>query len=405
MSMTYDFTTVMDRHDRDALALDSVGDGEPGVPQGPRAGFDVIPMWIADMNFATAPSVTRAIIERAQHPAFGYFKPTNEYFQAIIDWQRSQHGIEDLTAEDIGYENGVLGGLVSTLTSFAAPGDSVLVHSPTYVGFTSSIESNGYHIVHSPLTRDDQGVWRMDFDDMDRKIKEHGIHVAVFCSPHNPCGRVWERWEIEGAMEVYRANNCVVIADEIWSDLILEGRHHIPTQSVSRDARDRTVALYAPSKTFNIAGLIGSYHIIYNPYLRDRVVSKGSKSHYNDMNVLSMHALIGAYSAEGREWLEQLRAVLSDNVDYAYTYITKHFAGVSLARPQGTYMLFPDCTAWCAEHGVSLDELEHRAWNVGVALQDGRQFQAPCALRINVALPSSRVEEAMRRLGEYVFVD
>jgi cystathionine beta-lyase len=362
-------------------------------------------MWVADMNFATVPTITDAIITRAQHPAFGYFEPTDEYFNAIIDWQRSRNGVEGLTREAIGYENGVLGGVISTLTSFAAPGDAVLLHSPTYVGFTRSIESNGYHIVHSPLVRDEQGVWRMDFEDMDRRLKENQIHVAVFCSPHNPCGRVWERWEIERAMEVYRANDCVVISDEIWSDLTLGEHRHIPTQSVSEDARNRTAAFYAPSKTFNLAGLVGSYHIIYNPALRDRVVSKGAKSHYNDMNVLSMHALVGAYSPEGHAWLDELRAVLTGNVDYACDYIAEHFAGVDVFKPEGTYMLLLDCTQWCAEHHESIDEVEHRAWKVGVAVQDGRQFNAPYALRVNLALPLSLVKEAMARLSAYVFIN
>lgn len=403
MTTTYDFTTVMDRSGKDALAIDGVGQGGSFAPSAPREGFDVIPMWIADMNFPTVPSVPRAIIERAKHPAYGYFEPTDEYFQAIIDWQQSRNAVSGLTAVDIGYENGVLGGLISTLSAFAAPGDAVLLHSPTYNGFTNAIESNGYHIVHSSLVRDGQGVWRMDYEDMDRKLKQYGIHVAVFCSPHNPSGRVWERAEIEQAMEVYRVNHCVVISDEIWSDLTLGANRHIPTQSVNQDARDRTVALYAPSKTFNLAGLVGSYHIIYSPYLRDRVVSKGAKSQYNEMNVLSMHALIGAYGPEGHVWLDELREVLTRNVDYAYTYITTHFTGVDVVRPQGTYMLFPDCTEWCAAHDVTIDELEHRAWDVGVAVEDGRLFNSPCSVRINLALPLSRVREAMDRLDNYVF--
>ena len=401
--MTYDFTSIMNRHGKDAIAVDGLG-AEPGfAPDPPKEGFDVIPMWVADMNFPTVPTIPEAIIERAKHPAFGYFNPTDEYYDAIIHWQRTRNGVEGLTAEDIGYENGVLGGVVSTLTAFAAPGDAVLLHSPTYVGFTSCIENNGYHIVHSPLKRDEQGVWRMDFEDMDRKLKENNIHVAVFCSPHNPCGRVWEKWEVEKAMEVYKENDCVVISDEIWSDLILSGHKHIPTQSVSEDARNRTAAFYAPSKTFNLAGLVGSYHIIYNKYLRDRIVAKGSKAHYNDMNVLSMHALIGAYKPQGQEWVDELRQVLTGNVDYAYDYIRQHFEGVELAKPQGTYMLFLDCTPWCKNHDLNLDQLLKRAWDVGVAVQDGRQFKAPCAIRMNLALPLSRVQEAMDRLDKYVF--
>ena len=403
LTMTYDFTSIMDRHGKDAIAVDGLG-AEPGfAPDPPKEGYDVIPMWVADMNFPTVPTIPEAIIERAKHPAFGYFDPSDEYYDAIIDWQRIRNGVEGLTAEDIGYENGVLGGVVSTLTAFAAPGDAVLLHSPTYVGFTSCIENNGYHIVHSPLKRDQQGIWRMDFEDMDRKLKENSIHVAVFCSPHNPCGRVWERWEIEKAMEVYKENDCVVISDEIWSDLILAGNKHIPTQSVSEDARNRTAAFYAPSKTFNLAGLVGSYHIIYNKYLRDRIVAKGSKAHYNDMNVLSMHALIGAYKPQGQEWVDELRQVLTGNVDYAFDYIRQHFTGVELSKPQGTYMLFLDCTQWCKDHDLGLDQLLKRAWDVGVAVQDGRQFKAPCAIRMNLALPLSRVQEAMGRLDRYVF--
>ncbi|WP_390135343.1 MalY/PatB family protein [Bifidobacterium apicola] len=401
--MTYDFTSIMDRHGKDAIAVDGLG-AEPGfAPDPPKEGYDIIPMWVADMNFPTVPTIPEAIIERAKHPAFGYFNPTDEYYDAIINWQRTRNGVEGLTAEDIGYENGVLGGVVSTLTAFAAPGDAVLLHSPTYVGFTSCIENNGYHIVHSPLKKDEQGVWRMDFEDMDRKLKENNIHVAVFCSPHNPCGRVWEKWEIERAMEVYKENDCVVISDEIWSDLILAGNKHIPTQSVSEDARNRTAAFYAPSKTFNLAGLVGSYHIIYNKYLRDRIVAKASKAHYNDMNVLSMHALIGAYKPQGQEWVDELRQVLTGNVDYAFDYIRQHFEGVELSKPQGTYMLFLDCTQWCKDHDLSLDQLLKRAWDVGVAVQDGRQFKAPCAIRMNLALPLSRVQEAMDRLDKYVF--
>lgn len=207
----------------------------------------------------------------------------------------------------------------------------------------------------------------MDYEDMDAKIKEHHIHVAVFCNPHNPCGRVWERWEIEKAMEVYKANDCVVISDEIWSDLILEGYHHTPAQSVSEDARNRTVAMYAPSKTFNLAGLVGSYHIIYNSYLRDRVMAASSKSHYNAMNVLSMYALIGAYKPEGYEWVDELCRVLSGNVSYACDFIKEHFPGVTLSRPQGTYMLFLDCEEWCKTHGKTIDEVLKAGWDVGVA--------------------------------------
>ncbi|TPF86063.1 aspartate aminotransferase [Bifidobacterium sp. UTCIF-37] len=403
MITTFDFTTVPERHGHDALAVDAIGQKNGMAPGAPMPGFDAIPMWVADMNFATAPSITRAIARRLEHPLFGYFEPTDRYFDAIIDWQARRNDVKGLRPEHIGYENGVLGGLVSALRAFAAPGESILVHSPTYIGFTHAIEGTGYRIEHSPLKRDADGVWRMDYEDMDRRLKAGNIHVAVFCSPHNPTGRVWEREEIERAMEVYRANECVVISDEIWSDLILDTHHHIPTQSVSEDARNRTIALYAPSKTFNLAGLIGSYHIVYDRYLRDRLESSGARTGYNHMNVLSMHALIGAYSEDGEAWLDELLKVLSHNLRTGFEYFDA-IKGVELARPQGTYMLFLDCSGWCRMHGLTMDELLRQGWDVGVAWQDGRPFGGSHTVRMNFALPLTRVEEALKRLDEHVFV-
>ena len=314
--MHYDFTTIYDRHGMDALAVDGVGSMPGFSPDAPKNGTTFLPMWVADMNFATVPTIPQAIAARIQHPLFGYFRPSDAYYKAIIDWQRTQNGVEGLLPEHIGYENGVLGGVVSALNVYCSKGDNVLVLSPTYVGFTSSLENNGYHIIHSELRKDEHGIWRMDYQDMEEKIIRHKIHATIVCSPHNPCGRVWERWELEQAMELFRKHDVMVVSDEIWSDLTMPGYQHIPTQSISEDAKLRTIALYAPSKTFNLAGLVGSYHVIYNKLLRDRVDKESSLSHYDEMNVLSMHALVGAYSAEGRQWLTELREVLQSNIDY-----------------------------------------------------------------------------------------
>jgi len=401
--MKYDFVSIIDRIGKDAMAVDGLGKRPGFAPELPKDGFDIIPMWIADMNFPTAPTITKAIIERAQHPAFGYFGASDEYYDSIIKWHETRNGVKGLSKEHIGYENGVLGGLVSAVNVLCSKGDNILVNSPTYIGFTKSLKNNGYNIVHSPLKIDDKGIWRMDFDDMEQRIIENNIHTAIFCSPHNPCGRVWEKWEIEKVMELFKMHDVFVISDEIWSDIILNGNKHIPTQSVSEDAKMRTVALYAPSKTFNLAGLIGSYHIIYNKWLRDRIEKESSLSHYNDMNVLSMHALIGAYKPEGYEWADELKEVLSDNINFACDYIKAHFDGVEVCKPQGTYMLFVDCTKWCDAHGKTIDDIEHAAWDVGVAVQDGRMFHGNCHLRINLALPFTRVEEAFERLDKYVF--
>ena len=399
--MKYDFTSIIDRHGKDAIAVDSLGNGF--APGAPREGFDAIPMWVADMNFATVPTITQAIIERTQHPAFGYFQPREEYYASIIDWHRKRNGVEGLLPEHIGYANGVLGGVISAMNVLCSKGDNVLVHSPTYVGFTHVLTNNGYNMVHSPLVQDGQGVYRMDFADMERRIVENNIHTAILCSPHNPCGRVWERWELEQAMELFKKYDVFVISDEIWSDLILPGHRHIPTQSVSEDAKMRTVAMYAPSKTFNLAGLVGSYRIIYNKWLRDRVDKESSLSHYNEMNVLSMYALIGAYKPEGHQWLEELRQVLDENITFACDYIRDHFEGVTVTKPEGTYMLFVDCAGWCEKHGKTMDEVIKACHDVGVAVQDGRQFHGKSHLRMNLASPNSRIREAFDRLARYVF--
>ena len=403
--MKYDFTSIMERKGFDAIAVDILGEGDTSfIPLPPQDGFDVIPMWVADMNFPTCPSITEAVIERLHHPAFGYFSPRKEYFDEIIKWHRIRNEVQGLTKKNIGFENGVLGGVLSALGVFCSKGDHVLVHSPTYIGFTNSLEGCGFHIVSSELVQDENGIWRMDMEDMEHKIVANHIHAAVFCSPHNPCGRVWTREEIQAFMDLCQKHDVYVVSDEIWSDLILTGNRHIPTQSVSDDARNRTVALYAPSKTFNLAGLVGAYHIIYNKTIRDRVLKESSLSHYNSMNVLSMYAQIGAYKEEGYLWVDELCQVITGNVDYACRFIEERLEGVAVSRPEGTYMLFVDCSEYCRRSGRSLDDVLRAAWKVGVAVQDGRPFHGPSHIRINLALPLSRVMEAFDRLLKYVFV-
>ena len=400
--MKYDFTSILERRGMDALAVDALGSGGT-APNAPKAGFDVIPMWIADMNFPTVPTIPAAIAGRLEHPAFGYFSPRQEYYDAILFWQHTRNGVDGLLPAHIGYANGVLGGLASALNVICARGDGVLLHAPTYIGFTNTLRGNGYQAVLSHLVPDSDGVWRMDYEDMEQKIVENRIHAAILCSPHNPCGRVWERWELERAMELFRKYDVYVISDEIWSDLILTGHRHIPTQSISEDARMRTIGLYAPSKTFNLAGLVGSYRIVYNQWLRDQMDKEAKLTQYNNMNVLSMYALIGAYRPEGAEWVDELCQVLTGNVDYACGYIASHFEGVTASRPEGTYMLFIDCTGWCRAHGKTIRQVEEAAWDVGVAVQDGQAFHGPCHLRMNLALPLSREQEAFDRLDRYVF--
>ncbi|MBO5417679.1 MAG: aminotransferase class I/II-fold pyridoxal phosphate-dependent enzyme [Clostridia bacterium] len=398
--MKYDFTTILYRKGMDAEALDLEDEFFPRDEGCDREKYDFIPMWVADMNFPVFPGITEAITKRISHPCFGYFGPRQEYFDAIINWQKIRNGVEGLEKEHIGYENGVLGGVISALNTMCSKGSAVLVHSPTYIGFNECLENNGYKIVRSPLVKDGDGVWRMDVSDMEKKIVENKIHAAIMCSPHNPTGRVWTREELETAMDLFKKYDVKVVSDEIWSDIILPGHKHIPTQSISEDAKNRTVALYAPSKTFSLAGLVGSYHVIYNKTLRDRHEKESSLSCYNAVNVLSMHALIGAYCKEGMEWTDELCQVIQNNVKYAYDFISEKFKGIEVSMPQGTYMMFLDCTKWCENHGETLDGLLKKGWNVGVGWQDGRPFCGKCHIRLNLASPFSRIKEAFDRLDK-----
>ena len=409
---TYDFTSILDRRGRDAYALDGVGMKRWGIePTPPKDGFDFIPLWVADMNFPTCPDVTDAIMRRVQHPAFGYFNISDAYYDAIIAW-RQQRGCDEepgchvhrnLSREHIGYENGVHGFITSAVRVLTSPGESILLHSPSYVGFRSDTLSQGRRCVFSPLRLDEDNVWRMDLEDMAEKIEENQIRVMIFCSPQNPSGRVWERAELEAMMELMESYKMTVISDEIWADLVFPGHAHIPLQDVSPYAREHVLAAYAPSKTFNIAGLIGSYHIIYNEELRDRVTKEGDLTNYNEMNVLSMHALIGGYSSGGREWVKELNRTLEGNAGFASEFIRRNFPQVHTAMPQGTYMMWLDLKEYLERSAQTLDDVLHAGWDVGVGWQDGRQFEGQTHIRLNLASPRSRIEEAFGRMKRYVF--
>ena len=407
----YDFTSIMDRRGRDAYAVDGLGQNRWQIePCPPKNGFDFIPMWVADMNFPTCPAVTDAIIERAKHPAFGYFEISGAYYDSIIRWRQGapwdgegSRPHAQLERKQIGYENGVHGFVTSAVRVLTQPGEKILLHSPNYVGFRSDTWAQGRQCVFSPLKMDEEGIWRMDLADMARQIEENDIHVMIFCSPQNPSGRVWERWELEEMMKMLEAHHVNVICDEIWADLTFEGHPHTPLQDVSPYAREHVLAAYAPSKTFNIAGLIGSYHIIYNEELRRKVTQQGSLTNYNEINVLSMHALIGGYSAEGREWLQELNRTLEENGSFALDFIRREFPGITVARPQGTYMMWLDLSDYLAGSGRTLEEVLHAGWDVGVGWQSGVHFEGPSHIRLNLASPLSRIQEAFRRMKEYVF--
>ncbi|WP_277041881.1 MalY/PatB family protein [Turicimonas muris] len=401
----FDFETWVDRCGHDSMSADRLKNDLWQLPVGnPKPGFDPIPLWLADMNFATAPCVIEVIKKRLDHPIFGYFAPSAKYYEAIKKWQKDSFGVTDLLEQNIGYQNGVLGGVTSALSVLTDRGGAVLVHSPIYSGFLTQLKRNGYEIVLSDLVVDEAGVWRMDFVDMERKIQQYKIHTLLFCSPHNPTGRVWSREELERLSDLCEKYDIYVICDEIWADFTLFGNRHIPLQTVSPALRERTMAFYSPSKTFNLAGIVGAYHIVYNQRLLDRLSWQSCTSHYNDMNVLTMHALIGAYSEQGRIWLDELKKVLEENITYATSFIHQNFEGVRLVKLQGTFMMLLECSQWCQKHGVAIEEVLLRGVEAGVIWRDGKAFNVPCGIRMNVGIPFAKIKEVCDRLLKYVFI-
>ena len=390
--MKYDFTSLMNRSGHDSIAVDQIP--IPGAEV--KEGFSRIPMWVADMNFPSLPTIQEAIHARVNEPHFGYFNLPDAYFDSIIRWQKERNGVEDLPREAIGYENGVLGCVASAAAAFTSPGESILLHSPTYIGFTGVLENCGRNIVLSDLVQDENGVWRMEYADMDRKLKEHNIHFAIFCSPHNPTGRVWEREEIEKAMEIYKANECVVISDEIWSDLTLPGFKHIPTQSVSKDARERTIALYAPSKTFNLAGLQTAYAVIPDDELRETYVKGLNANRIFNMNWFGSAALEAAYDKSGN-YVDTLCDYVNDNMDHMVQYVQERLPMLHMKKSEATYMVWVDFRGT----GMSTEEIESfidQKAHIGV---DKGSWFGPGGegyLRFNLACPRKILDSALYQL-------
>jgi len=397
--MKFDFTQFIDRMGKDAIAVEMPPNGALTKPEWKDKQ---IPMWVADQNFPTFPPIKEKMIERANIDTFGYYATRPEYFEGIIDWHKTRNGFDWLEKKHISYDNSVLGGVVTALKVLCSAGDNVLLQSPTYIGFTGSIENNGWNIVLNPMYKDEEGQWHIDYEDMEKKIVDNKIHATVFCNPHNPTGRAWSKEELLKCWEIFEKHNVWVVSDEIWSDIMLDGRKHVATCSVSDYALNHTVSMYATSKTFNIAGLVGSYRFCKNDWLRERMDKEASLSHYNGMNMIWMYAAIGAYTGEGRfDYVDQLCEVLTENKKVAMEYIRK-WEGIEAAEPQATFMLFLDCTGWCEKHGVTIQRLQEMGAEVGVMWQDGRPFHGEYGIRMNLALPTSRVKEAFERLDTLV---
>ncbi len=395
----YDFQTVIDRRGLDSSKWDVIPIRGATV----KEGFSHIPMWVADMDFPTAPAVINAILGRIlRSQSFGYYnlKDTG-YHEAVKKWQKERNNVDIGNDDYISYENSVLGGVANILNTYTEVGDPILLHSPTYVGFTGTVNAAQRSIVLSELKKDAEGTYRIDYEDCEKKIVENKIKVAIFCSPHNPTGRVWDPEEIKQFVDLCVKHNVKIASDEIWSDFIMGDKKHTATQSVSEAARENVAAFYAPSKTFNLAGLVGAYSIIYNDEMREACRKRAATTHYNLPNIFSAYALIGGYT-EGGEYVDELIKTIKKNQEHAYEVIQTWGGLVETQKPQGTYVMFLDFGKFCEERGKTLDEVLEKCVSVGVICQDGRPFHGPTHARFNFATPYASVVEAFKRLDKYL---
>jgi cysteine-S-conjugate beta-lyase len=387
--MRYDFDTVLDRRNTHSLKWDQCGTAF-GLD-------DVIPMWVADMDFAAPPAVVEAVQRRAGHGAYGYASLPESFWQSVVGWLRRRHGW-DVDRRWLARAPGVVPAISLCVSAYTQPGDGIVVQTPVYYPFFRAVEANGRRLIRNPLVSDGH-TYRMDLADLERKI-DATTRMLILCSPHNPVGRVWTREELERLGDLCVRRNLVVLSDEIHMDLTLGGRRHVPLASISEALADRTVTCVAPSKTFNLAGLCMSIVVASNAALRARYEAQFDAAGLVIGSLFGAVALEVAYR-EGDEWLDELLAYLEGNVDIVERFLTERVPGVRLVRPEGTYLALLDCRALGMPQ-KQLDDFFLR--QAGVYFDSGPWFGAELAgfERINLACPRTTLARALERIERAV---
>jgi cystathionine beta-lyase len=358
----------------------------------------VLPMWVADMDFACPQPVVDALVERARQGIYGYTAKTDTYYEAVINWmeRRQRWTIEP---EWICTTPGVVPALNLLVRTFVAAGEKVLVQPPVYHPFFHAIQNNGAELIPNPLVYENGG-YRIDYVDLERKARDPDLKMAILCSPHNPVGRVWTKDELARFGEICLENNLLVVADEIHGDLIYRGYPFTPFASISQDFALNTVVCTAPSKTFNLAGLHTSNIIIPNDELRSRFQKTLRSTGLGWVSVFGVVAMEAAYN-HGEEWLEQVMDYIEGNLRYMEEYVARHIPQITLVRPQGTYLVWLDCRR------LGLDKLELKRLmfdEARVFLDEGFVFgpEGEGFERINIACPRPILVEALGRIKDAI---
>jgi cystathionine beta-lyase len=383
--MKYDFDRIIDRRNTESVKWDileeTFGDKE------------VIPMWVADMDFETAKPISDAIKKRAEHTIFGYSIKGRGYYDAVINWMKKRHNW-DVKKEWISYTPGIVPALSYIVRTFAQPGDEVIIQTPVYHPFYSTIKNNGYTIVKNPLLYKN-GNYKMNLEDLTKKITPR-TRLLILCNPHNPVGRVWSKEELTELGQICIKNNILIVSDEIHFDLIYKGSQHTVFASISEEFAQNSIICTAPTKTFNMAGLQVSNVIIPNDRLGKMFKVTLENYAANEANAFASVALIAAYS-EGEEWLVQLLEYLEGNLNFLMSFFEERIPKIKVIRPQGTYLVWLDCSALNMT-SQSLKEFfimkSKVGFNDGIIFgEEGDQFQ-----RINIACQRSILKEALERI-------
>ncbi|MDD4413793.1 MAG: pyridoxal phosphate-dependent aminotransferase [Oscillospiraceae bacterium] len=376
--MRYDFNEMIPRRGTNSYKWDSSPDAE------------VLPMWVADMDFRTASPIIEALERRASQGIFGYTKVPETYYNAVINWFGRKHGFE-IEQEWILFTSGVVPALSAVIKALTKPGDKVIVQGPVYNCFFSSIRNDECEMVSNDLIYQD-GKYTIDFNDLETKAADPTVKIMLLCSPHNPVGRVWTRKELERIGEICYRNNVIVVSDEIHCDLLYPGHVHIPFASLGGEFLNRSVTLTAPSKTFNLAGIQIANIIAADADIRQKINKALNVNEVCEINVFAIEALIAAYN-EGEDWLEQLKVYLYDNFKYLKEFFAEHFPNIAVLPLEATYLVWVDCRSL----GQSSTEIRKLLEQGKLWINEGTLYgkAGEGFIRFNIACPRKRLSAGL----------
>lgn len=388
--MKYDFNQVIDRSHTGALKLEVLQEryGRP----------DLLPLWVADMDFATPDFVVDAMKQRMEHPIFGYTVEPADYWPSVIDWIRSHHQWE-VKREWLSFIPGIVKGIGMVINVFTRPDEKVIIQPPVYHPFRLTPQGNHREVVMNPLIENADGTYSMDFDQL-AEVADEKCRVLILSNPHNPAGMVWDVETLRRLAHFCHDHHIIVISDEIHCDMVLSGYKHHPFASVSEEAAACSITFGAPSKTFNIAGVVSSYSIVPNEELRRPFYEWLAANELNEPTLFAPIATIAAFR-QGEEWRKQMLEYVEENIDFVVDYLKQHIPSIHALRPQASFLVWLDCRALGLDHEALVDLFVNKA---RLALNDGEMFGpgGQGFMRMNVGTPRSVLKQALDRLAEAV---